>query len=198
MSNYSKGNWRVKHDVVESGEGRCVCALGVVDSEEEMDANGRLIESAPELLESLNEIADNHCSGCCDNDDCDYSCPEAVKARELMAKIWGVVTVKGFFGAAEARGKMIKKIYKYAIPITDDFHIPLPEGSEILTVQVQHEIPNIWVLFDKDAPMKNRHFRLAGTGHEIDMSKYYKFVYKGSFQMAQGQLVFHLFDVGDK
>lgn len=145
MSNYSKGNWRVKHDVVESGEGRCVCALGVVDSEEEMDANGRLIESAPELLESLNEIADNHCSGCCDNDDCDYSCPEAVKARELMAKIWGVVTVKGFFGAADANGALEEMgLFGEAASATPDSgtlfnHAAISEtksSSETLTISI--------------------------------------------------------------
>lgn len=38
----------------------------------------------------------------------------------------------------------MKKIYKYAIEITDDQDIVMPVGAKILTVQNQNGVPCIW------------------------------------------------------
>jgi hypothetical protein len=90
----------------------------------------------------------------------------------------------------------MKTIYKFFIPIEDHFSIELPKDSKILTVQVQKENAFIWVLLDIEQEIKQKiNFRLVGTGHPInDNIKYYI----GSFQMCEGNLVFHLFELEDK
>ena len=93
---------------------------------------------------------------------------------------------------------MIKKVFKYSITPNDIIEIDLPKGAEILTVQSQYDQPQLWVLVDPDAQTEKRYFRLAGTGHPIhydmgDMGSEYKYI--NSFQMNDGQLVFHLFEI---
>lgn len=87
---------------------------------------------------------------------------------------------------------MNKTIWKYQFPIDDHITILMPHGAKVLAVQVQDRVPCIWALVDtretKCVPYK---FRLYGTGHpcESDLSNYI-----GTFQMAGGKLVFHLFE----
>ena len=137
----------------------------------------------------------------------------------------------------------MKKIFKYAIPIADEFELELPKGAEILTFQIQYEQPVIWAIVDPDSEKEKRYFDLYGTGHpmkeypngilEIDgyslsdkelkevkeeweripkesqkegeieilnKKAYYKKwtgklpKYIGTAQMANGQLVWHLFE----
>ncbi len=90
--------------------------------------------------------------------------------------------------AKSARPGMI--VWKFPFPITDDIEFEMPTGAQVLSVQVQGTQPCIWVLCDPKAVLETRRFRLAGTGHDID----YPVSYVGSFQLYDGQLVFHLFE----
>ena len=83
------------------------------------------------------------------------------------------------------------KIYKYPIPIQHHFSIDLPIGCKILAVQVQREIPCIWVLVNENPPHP-REFQLVGTGHPIEDSAGLHYI--GTFQMDGGTFVFHLFE----
>ena len=86
----------------------------------------------------------------------------------------------------------MKKIFKYRITHPLDV-ISLPEGAEILCVQIQHELPCIWALVDPDAPLVQRRFIIVGTGQDIsnvDSSNYI-----GTFQQAQSSLIWHLFEL---
>ena len=88
----------------------------------------------------------------------------------------------------------MKKIWKFQIQLVDFFSIEnMPEGAEILTVQCQHGVPHIWALCDPNQAPKIRYFRLVRTGHEIAESSMPQ--YLGSFQLANGRLVFHLFEI---
>jgi len=89
---------------------------------------------------------------------------------------------------------MIRKVFKYTIPIEDTFELKMPQGAEILTVQEQYDEPHIWALCDPDAPEEKRVFRLAGTGHPIryDMGVDYKYI--GTFQLHRGGFIGHLFE----
>ena len=88
----------------------------------------------------------------------------------------------------------MKKIYKYSIPINDEFDMNLPKGIAILSFQCQRDVPFIWALVDPDALLEKRSFRLVGTGHPINMeSNFLHFI--GTVQMAGGQLVWHLFEI---
>lgn len=88
----------------------------------------------------------------------------------------------------------MKAVFKYPVDLTDYFTINMPQGSEVLTVQMQGVVmqPYVWALVDTDNPPAPVHFRLAGTGHPIDdtIDKYV-----GTFQLQGGTLVFHLFTI---
>ena len=83
------------------------------------------------------------------------------------------------------------KVWKYPLPIADEIRIELPQDARPLTVQMQNGEPWLWVLLNPDLPIYVRTFVLAGTGHEIDQPG----AYIGTFQMADGAFVFHLFEV---
>lgn len=86
----------------------------------------------------------------------------------------------------------MKTIYKYPIPMKSEFHINLPERSEVLKFGLQDDKPMIWVLIHNGSVDDTRRaeFRLAGTGHMInDNDAEY---YHGTVFMNNG-LVFHLF-----
>ena len=84
----------------------------------------------------------------------------------------------------------MKRIYKYPVPIDDTFDLELPLGSEILTVQMQKEIPQMWVVCNPGALKAVRHFYIYGTGMQVQDN----LIYIGSFQMLEGNLIWHLFE----
>lgn len=84
----------------------------------------------------------------------------------------------------------MKRIYKYAIPVQDQITLELPLSAEILTIQMQKSEPQMWVLCNPDAIKIERYFYLYGTGMEVREG----LRYRGTFQMLNGGLVFHLFE----
>ncbi len=89
---------------------------------------------------------------------------------------------------------MALTVYKYEVPLEDDFVLWLPTGAQLLSFQAQYDNPCLWALVDPDARTEKRGFRLAGTGHKIDLDPAaLRFV--GSAQFQGGALVFHLFEV---
>ncbi len=93
-------------------------------------------------------------------------------------------------------------IWKYEIPIEEHFSIDVQKHSIFLSVQCQKGVPTIWCLVNTDREVVKREFRLYGTGHDLieknhDAIKniYWEFV--GTFQMFDGDLVYHLFKRSD-
>ena len=87
---------------------------------------------------------------------------------------------------------MKKTIWKYEIS-PDKLSIEMPKDAEILSVQMQNDIPCIWALVNPKNIVKEKVIEIFGTGHEIScdgISR--KFI--GTFQMSEGLLVFHLFE----
>lgn len=82
-------------------------------------------------------------------------------------------------------------VYKYELPLEDMVRIEMPVGAEVLTVQTQHGVPQIWALV-RPGRTEVRRFRVAGTGHNISVAG----PYVGTFQLHGGGLVFHVFDLG--
>lgn len=87
------------------------------------------------------------------------------------------------------------RVFKYPVPITDTFSIAIPQSGQILDVQVQQGTPVMWALVNPDAPKMERQFRLLGTGHPIEAEERYQFEHIATFQLDEGTLVFHLFEV---
>ena len=86
---------------------------------------------------------------------------------------------------------MSPQIFKYIIPIQDDFQISMPYGAKILCVQVQCEKPCVWALVDTECHRVKREFRIVGTGHPFEDA--FEWTYVATFQLKGGALVFHLF-----
>jgi hypothetical protein len=87
----------------------------------------------------------------------------------------------------------MKTIWKYEFTISDRIIIEMPKEAEILSVQMQHNKPCLWVLVDPNIEKEKRYFELSGTGHPVDMNIERWFI--GTFQMADGDLVFHLWGI---
>lgn len=83
----------------------------------------------------------------------------------------------------------VKTIFKYPIEVVDSQEIKMPIGAEVLTVQVQGDIPCLWALVESSVPSESRTILIFGTGHPVSglNNKYI-----GTFQL--GALVFHVFE----
>lgn len=81
-------------------------------------------------------------------------------------------------------------VFKYELPMDDWVSVTMPEGAESLCVQVQHGKPCLWARVTVGASPAVHHFRIAGTGHNLG-SNVGRHI--GSFQLAGGELVFHVF-----
>lgn len=87
----------------------------------------------------------------------------------------------------------MKTIYKYKLIGASSQTIEMPVGAEVLTIQVQNEIPCIWVIVDPYYSLEKRVFEIFGTGHEIPYSANRKYI--GTYQLNNRCLVFHCFEL---
>ncbi|NIN00507.1 MAG: hypothetical protein GTO24_21215 [candidate division Zixibacteria bacterium] len=83
-------------------------------------------------------------------------------------------------------------IWKFAVPMAESFLIQMPEGAEMLCVQMQRDEPQLWALVDPDAPKAPRNFTIMGTGKKYTKQSTKNLKYVGTFQ--SGTYVWHLFD----
>ena len=84
------------------------------------------------------------------------------------------------------------KIFKYPVTI-GDFTLELPQNAQILTVQIQNREPFMWIEINPELPTKKRYFAVHGTGHDIPDATEKKYI--GTFQDAEGILIWHLFEI---
>lgn len=89
--------------------------------------------------------------------------------------------------------KPTKHIWKFPVQATEIFTIDMPRGAQVLSVQVQHDAPQMWAMVDPAAPQSRRTFRLIGTGNPFNDADRLRFI--GTFQMRDGDEVQHLFEV---
>lgn len=89
---------------------------------------------------------------------------------------------------------MQKKIYKYPLEVADINRIKMPVDAEILTIQVQGDVPCLWALVDPTQPEKEYIIEMYGTGHPIECSGFNERKYISSFQLYGGGLVYHAFN----
>ena len=81
-------------------------------------------------------------------------------------------------------------IYKYQIPY-DFTEVNIPEGAEILSMQLQNGIPCIWAMVDTGQPKIKRKFMIVGTGKELHPCVLHTFI--GTYQVPG--FVFHVFEI---
>lgn len=82
-------------------------------------------------------------------------------------------------------------IWKFPFEVKDAVTLDMPIDAQVLDVQVQKGIPCIWALVDPHAERCRRQFRVYGTGHPVNVTG----DHVGTFQLAGGSLVFHMFEV---
>ena len=89
----------------------------------------------------------------------------------------------------------MKRVFKYPLEVTDFQDVNLPLGAEILKVEMQQNCLQMWALVDDDVTYFSfRKIRIAGTGHVIEGNM----KYISTFFMADGSLVFHVFEDASK
>ncbi len=81
-------------------------------------------------------------------------------------------------------------IHKHVFRLEDELQIESHRVVSWLDVQMQHGTPAIWVLVDADTDLQPYILHVRGTGHPFrgDEGEHI-----GTFQLASGNLVFHLF-----
>lgn len=87
-------------------------------------------------------------------------------------------------------------IHKFQVP--DDCSIDMPQGSIIVHVKEQNNIPTIWALVDTDRAMISRHFRVYNTGEEITSAielTYVGTAHCHAISDTEIQLVRHIFEI---
>jgi hypothetical protein len=91
---------------------------------------------------------------------------------------------------------MNQAIYKYEIPVRDNFELMLPVGAKILCVQVDQKNgkPHIWAIVYPSATKTMHYFELFGTGWGISDSMGTERKYIGTFQLDNGDFIQHLFE----
>lgn len=82
------------------------------------------------------------------------------------------------------------RIWKWSLRVVDEQTLELPEGAQILDVQIQDRMPQLWALVDSTRPKRPRKIAIYGTGHPVPDNPG---TYIASFQMNGGALVFHAF-----
>ncbi len=86
---------------------------------------------------------------------------------------------------------MNQTIWKFELTDSDEQQIEMPEGAQILSVQMQNNKPCLWALVNPDPQIKKekRIIELKGTGHAIYGTGR---TFIGTFQW--GDFVGHVFE----
>lgn len=87
----------------------------------------------------------------------------------------------------------MKTVFKYPVNISGQVQaFSMPEGAQLLSLQLQRGRPTLWALVDPAAPMGMRRFVFVGTG---DNAVGAGMEYVETLQFNDGNLVLHLFEV---
>lgn len=83
------------------------------------------------------------------------------------------------------------KIFKYTLELIGTQIIRMPVDAIILTVQIQNGKPCLWAMIDDRLPADKAYkIDTYGTGHNVSNESG---AYIGTYQLAEGALVFHVF-----
>lgn len=86
----------------------------------------------------------------------------------------------------------MRTIWKFAVPVQERFTLDLPPGAEVLHLATQRGHPHPWVMLDPEETARTEwRFVTVGTGHHVPDSNWLHYI--GSYQLRDGEFVFHLF-----
>jgi len=85
-------------------------------------------------------------------------------------------------------------VFKYVFPYGENsFELVMPLGARVLTIQPQHGRGVLWALCHPHARKEKRRFVIYGTGTPLAAPD--REVYIGTFQVCNGELVWHVFEI---
>lgn len=84
----------------------------------------------------------------------------------------------------------MKTVWKFPLEIKDSQVLSMPIDSLIVSVQLQNGIPCIWALVESESDCVDVLIHTFGTGHEIPFGSR---IYVGTYMLAHGGIVFHVF-----
>lgn len=90
----------------------------------------------------------------------------------------------------------MKVIWKFPLEIEGHQTVVMPQGARLLHVAAQGGKPTIWALVDPKAIVVGRRFLLCVTGTTPENK--YPAEYVGTFLLAGGSFVGHIFDQGEQ
>lgn len=91
-------------------------------------------------------------------------------------------------------GSGMFQVWKFDLKVTDFAVVKMPEGAKVLSAAERGEFGNrldVWALVDTEAPMRDRLFRVVGTGHPFPDAEDCRFVATVHTRVG---LVWHLFE----
>ncbi len=89
---------------------------------------------------------------------------------------------------------MKKVIFKYSLGKQERQSVELPKGAEILSIQTQLDVIQLWAFVDSDNEREEREIEIFGTGNPIPYEKGFERRYISTFQVYGGHFVFHAFE----
>lgn len=90
----------------------------------------------------------------------------------------------------------MKTIWKFPLRVDDYQTLRMPAGAEFLSIQPQHETVCLWAKVDSEAAIEPRIIVIYGTGHEMTPDEEsFRLNFIDTFQLHDGKLVFHAFEV---
>jgi hypothetical protein len=88
----------------------------------------------------------------------------------------------------------MKTIWKYELEIKDEQEVMMPKGAEILIAQTQKKLLCIWALVDPlVSTLEIRYIGIYGTGNPMPDKE--RMQYISTFQLYDGTLIFHIFEL---
>ncbi len=83
-------------------------------------------------------------------------------------------------------------IYKCILPMMAEIDIWLPQGAQILHIDTQYGVPQLWALVDASAPLEAVRIKMRGTDGDINFNTE-EWYHLGTIQMNGGALIWHYF-----
>jgi hypothetical protein len=88
----------------------------------------------------------------------------------------------------------MKRIHKYPFTIEDDVIVHLPLNAQIISIQLQGDIPCVWAVVNPlEEYIETKQFKVFGTGHPMPDTILRTHEFRSTLQLSNG-LVFHVFE----
>lgn len=85
-------------------------------------------------------------------------------------------------------------VYKFDIPLTNEFTLELPHGAQFVSAQMQKGKPKIWFRVNNNPGIMKRTHRFCFYGTGVEIPGYDDLNPLGTLQSENGDYAIHLFE----